>query len=234
MTCKMLTDDLTVCSNITESEVCDEHKCKTIYSETCNICLNELNEYVYIKCGHSFHKECVEKWLLEHNTCPCCRMNVKQLIGMNENEYNINLNILGPYRPLSVEFINWFESVSNMLIHNIHEISIFNLILLLNNQNEYNYFTLMYDDIMNNRINDLSIMSNRLNTLANYLRYVNENMINDNDVYDEVNELDENINMNENNIEEDNDVYDEVNEWQQVYEIGDIYNLNDIVFTHFE
>lgn len=24
-------------------------------------------------CGHSFHRSCVNKWIEEHNTCPCCR-----------------------------------------------------------------------------------------------------------------------------------------------------------------
>ena len=49
----------------------------------CTICLNPMvdtrtNEdtFVALECGHKYHRECIEGWLDEHNTCPLCRVRV--------------------------------------------------------------------------------------------------------------------------------------------------------------
>ena len=45
----------------------------------CNICLNDYKhrEYkrVLHKCGHTFHKKCIDKWLIQSRemSCPKCR-----------------------------------------------------------------------------------------------------------------------------------------------------------------
>ena len=46
--------------------------------EVCSICLGEFgenNNLARLKCNHKFHKECLSKWIIEHNnnTCPNCR-----------------------------------------------------------------------------------------------------------------------------------------------------------------
>lgn len=45
---------------------------------SCSIC---LEEYVgkdtvrnLIKCGHYFHAECIDQWLIKNTTCPVCRI----------------------------------------------------------------------------------------------------------------------------------------------------------------
>jgi hypothetical protein len=38
----------------------------------CAVCF-EGGEGVALRCSHEFHRECVEKWLDQHSTCPCCR-----------------------------------------------------------------------------------------------------------------------------------------------------------------
>ncbi|XP_028976725.2 E3 ubiquitin-protein ligase RNF43 [Esox lucius] len=46
---------------------------------TCAICLEEFldgQELRIISCGHEFHKECVDPWLLQHRTCPLCMRNI--------------------------------------------------------------------------------------------------------------------------------------------------------------
>jgi len=52
-----------------------------INKECCPICYDEykLNQYkrVLDKCGHTFHKKCVDKWFVNHPNleCPMCRTN---------------------------------------------------------------------------------------------------------------------------------------------------------------
>lgn len=46
----------------------------------CQICLDDYScpgEWLgFLPCRHSFHRECIKKWLLEHKTCPCCKQEV--------------------------------------------------------------------------------------------------------------------------------------------------------------
>ena len=41
---------------------------------TCSICLEECNECVSLKCSHSYHKDCIEKWNIINKKCPLCRI----------------------------------------------------------------------------------------------------------------------------------------------------------------
>ena len=40
---------------------------------SCSICLNKNTNPFQLNCKHSFHKECIEKWLNINNSCPICR-----------------------------------------------------------------------------------------------------------------------------------------------------------------
>lgn len=45
-------------------------------STTCSICLNEVKRTRHnaIRCGHIFHKSCIEQWKAQgKHTCPVCR-----------------------------------------------------------------------------------------------------------------------------------------------------------------
>jgi hypothetical protein len=56
---------------------------KKTYGEECPICFEffeELDEDLLLctlKCGHSYHKKCVNDWLSKDNTCPNCRIQIK-------------------------------------------------------------------------------------------------------------------------------------------------------------
>ncbi len=42
----------------------------------CAICLGEYEAGESLRrpnCGHSFHKDCLDTWLLSKNTCPICQ-----------------------------------------------------------------------------------------------------------------------------------------------------------------
>ena len=42
-------------------------------SNTCYICLENINNPLFFICGHSFCKICINEWLKRSNTCPTCR-----------------------------------------------------------------------------------------------------------------------------------------------------------------
>jgi hypothetical protein len=49
-----------------------------IDNDKCNICLEDLDYnqlYRTIRCSHSFHPQCIDKWLFLSKVCPICRDN---------------------------------------------------------------------------------------------------------------------------------------------------------------
>ncbi len=52
----------------------------------CSICFNSMiktNSIEKLSCDHNFHSECINKWLINNNTCPLCRKVI------NKSEINI-------------------------------------------------------------------------------------------------------------------------------------------------
>ncbi|KAI3449014.1 hypothetical protein Pfo_005679, partial [Paulownia fortunei] len=58
-------------------------------SPYCAICLNDIrggDSYRKLPdCGHCFHARCIDAWFKSHSTCPLCRIQVPQIISLNEN-----------------------------------------------------------------------------------------------------------------------------------------------------
>jgi hypothetical protein len=49
---------------------------KNDYKDECTICLEKFNndsEVSILKCNHIFHYDCISKWGIKNNSCPCCR-----------------------------------------------------------------------------------------------------------------------------------------------------------------
>ncbi|XP_047312448.1 RING-H2 finger protein ATL32-like [Impatiens glandulifera] len=48
----------------------------------CAVCLNELDDGEILrllpKCGHVFHRDCIDNWIVSHNTCPVCRTDLSK------------------------------------------------------------------------------------------------------------------------------------------------------------
>ena len=43
----------------------------------CSICIDDYkigNILRQLKCSHTFHQECIDKWLIHNNICPNCRV----------------------------------------------------------------------------------------------------------------------------------------------------------------
>ena len=58
--------------------------------EICPICLSSEINYTTV-CNHKFCNICISEWLLNNNTCPCCR---RELYPRNTNlnpDITINL-----------------------------------------------------------------------------------------------------------------------------------------------
>jgi len=40
----------------------------------CPICYEDMNtQTTQLKCGHTFHKDCIDRWAEQQCTCPYCR-----------------------------------------------------------------------------------------------------------------------------------------------------------------
>ncbi|KAM4714183.1 RING finger protein 150-like [Anableps anableps] len=56
--------------------------------DNCAVCIEGYrpNDVVRIlPCRHLFHKSCVDPWLLDHRTCPMCKMNILKALGIALN-----------------------------------------------------------------------------------------------------------------------------------------------------
>ena len=48
-------------------------------SDNCSICLENYNKDNIInvlKCGHKYHKDCIDDWINDNNNCPLCRLSL--------------------------------------------------------------------------------------------------------------------------------------------------------------
>ena len=55
-----------------------------------------MDTYIVLSCGHEFHYECLEKFVIEStsNLCPNCGKNVKISIKQNKNKRKLDLEEL--------------------------------------------------------------------------------------------------------------------------------------------
>lgn len=53
-------------------------------AECCAVCIEPYKSSDTLRilpCGHEFHKNCIDPWLLEHRTCPMCKMDILKHYG---------------------------------------------------------------------------------------------------------------------------------------------------------
>ena len=70
--------------------------------EECSICLEEMDapeQLSRLSCGHKFHHCCVEDWLANSCTCPCCNATVAPRTTEPPNKYTKKNTTKPPGRP---------------------------------------------------------------------------------------------------------------------------------------
>ncbi|KAL9973545.1 hypothetical protein ACROYT_G020016 [Oculina patagonica] len=58
-------------------------------TDSCAVCLDgyKAGDVVRIlPCQHEFHKLCIDPWLVEHRTCPMCKLNILKELGVTSDE----------------------------------------------------------------------------------------------------------------------------------------------------
>lgn len=70
------------------SQKCYQHQCRFQHKkdvDDCSICLEPLyRNTILTPCKHKFHNDCLIKWKLIANSCPCCRQKI-----VSESEINV-------------------------------------------------------------------------------------------------------------------------------------------------
>nr|XP_032812584.1 RING finger protein 150-like [Petromyzon marinus] len=57
--------------------------------DNCAVCIEEYKPSEVVRilpCKHMFHKTCVDPWLVDHRTCPMCKLNILKALGILVNE----------------------------------------------------------------------------------------------------------------------------------------------------
>ncbi|EEB17225.1 protein goliath precursor, putative [Pediculus humanus corporis] len=63
--------------------------------ECCAVCIEPYRvteDLRILPCRHEFHKICIDPWLMEHRTCPMCKMNILKYSLSNSKENRCNIN----------------------------------------------------------------------------------------------------------------------------------------------
>lgn len=58
-------------------------------SDNCAVCLDGYRASDVVRilpCHHEFHKLCIDPWLVEHRTCPMCKLNILKELGLGSGD----------------------------------------------------------------------------------------------------------------------------------------------------
>ena len=90
--------------NKEQAEQKEEEQLKS--HEDCAICLcncSKDTKCCQLECGHVFHTSCIFTWFEKHDTCPMCRMQVKQMKKRERKVRLPSVNIVAAMERMVVE-----------------------------------------------------------------------------------------------------------------------------------
>lgn len=92
----------------------------------CSICLDDIEEIdkMILRCGHIYHKECINSWLKVSYNCPYCRAVVRNNFRMRYGwfSYTIYINID------NIEFSRNGKIKKRYLLRNIKSVEIVSMV----------------------------------------------------------------------------------------------------------
>lgn len=189
MTCSVFINGNFICPKEKISDLlCEDHsKLKMILSDTCNICLDKMEENLFIECGHSFHKKCISEWLKTKTTCPCCRKKVKTTNFIQSEQNHLNLERI----VLNSNFIYWINQMMNTYVQDLVGVSFHDMLFVINQPQHYYYLTNVYTNELNNISINLFELELKLNEIADFVRVDPLNIVYESDSDNDSNEYQE-------------------------------------------
>ena len=94
--------------------------------DECIICLDDIeNEWKKLECEHSYHKQCIDKWIIVSAKCPLCMKHINNS-EIEEIQHNHQNQIDETNNRLALKFVILicyvFGSIVLMLVLNSHYI----------------------------------------------------------------------------------------------------------------
>ena len=139
-----------------------------------------------LRCGHIFHKKCINKWFSDHNNCPFCRKQHFNLVVFNKrNKVNDEFKYTGEYPTINLKINNTeYLDVYTQLINQFPVIwdngeSMFPVYSLIdiNNKECYVSFYLRQHILFTNKIPKISVGYDK-NNKDNEIMFTEDILIN--------------------------------------------------------
>ena len=87
----------------------------------CIICLGEIEKGKYLNCGHIFHLECIQEWILKYKKCPTCNNPINIYSNEKSEFYNKRLKI--KTNNFNINNNNTNDNCNNNEINNFEELA---------------------------------------------------------------------------------------------------------------
>ena len=88
----------------------------------CPICLDDISNVKVTSCQHRFCSQCIDLWMVNHNSCPCCRQDIRPQ-NTSQNIGRVQLvNHVVPARvaPTTEEIVRMFPNIQHLVMPNLY------------------------------------------------------------------------------------------------------------------